>query len=104
MSNEKSEHSMTRFPFLTTLLLAFSLVAIPATATWPTNPNLLDINTATAAQLAALPGMGPVYAQRIIEGRPYTAKNQILNRGILPQPAYDKIAALIIAHRPPKKP
>jgi len=61
---------------------------------------LLDINTATAAQLKALPGMGDEYALRIIAGRPYTAKNQLTTRGILSQAAYEKIRDLIIAHRP----
>jgi DNA uptake protein ComE-like DNA-binding protein len=61
---------------------------------------LLDINTATAAQLKALPGMGDEYVRRIIAGRPYTAKNQLTTRGILPQSAYEKIRDLIIAHRP----
>ncbi|MDR3745079.1 MAG: helix-hairpin-helix domain-containing protein [Acidobacteriaceae bacterium] len=62
--------------------------------------NLLDINTATVAQLKALPGMGDAYVQRIIAGRPYTAKNQLTTRGILPQPAYAAIKDQIIAHRP----
>lgn len=62
--------------------------------------DLLDINMATAAQLKALPGMGDAYVQRVIAGRPYTAKNQLTMRGILPAEAYDKIKALIIAHRP----
>jgi DNA uptake protein ComE-like DNA-binding protein len=62
--------------------------------------NLLDINTATAAQLQALPGMGDEYVRRIIAGRPYTAKNQLTTRGILPQSAYEKIKLQIIAHRP----
>ena len=61
---------------------------------------LLDINTATAAQLKALPGMGDEYVRRIIAGRPYTAKNQLTTRGILPQAAYEQIRDLIIAHRP----
>jgi competence protein ComEA len=61
--------------------------------------DLLDINTATAAELKALPGMGDAYAQRIIAGRPYTAKNQLTMRGILPQTAYAKIKPLIVAHR-----
>jgi DNA uptake protein ComE-like DNA-binding protein len=62
--------------------------------------SLLDINTATAAQLKALPGMGDEYVRRIIAGRPYTAKNQLTTRGILPQSAYEQIRELIIAHRP----
>ena len=62
--------------------------------------DLLDINTATPAQLKALPGMGDAYVQRIIAGRPYTAKNQLTQRGILPAAAYEQIKPLIIAHRP----
>jgi DNA uptake protein ComE-like DNA-binding protein len=62
--------------------------------------DLLDLNTATPAQLKALPGMGDAYVQRIIAGRPYTAKNQLVQRGILPQDAYAKIKDQIIAHRP----
>lgn len=61
--------------------------------------DLLDINTATPEQLKALPGMGEAYAQRVIAGRPYTAKNQLVERGILPATAYAKIKLLIIAHR-----
>ena len=61
---------------------------------------LLDINTATAAQLKALPGMGDAYVQRIVAGRPYTAKNQLNTRGVIPQEEYEKIKDQIIAHRP----
>jgi DNA uptake protein ComE-like DNA-binding protein len=68
----------------------------------PARADLLDINTATPEQLLALPGMGRAYVQRIIAGRPYTAKNQLLTRGILPEPAYEKIAAQIVARRVPK--
>jgi len=64
--------------------------------------NLMDINTATAAQLKTLPGMGDVYAARVIAGRPYTAKNQLVQRGILPQSVYAGISSQIIAHRPKK--
>jgi competence protein ComEA len=64
--------------------------------------NLMDINTATAAQLKTLPGMGDEYAARVIAGRPYTAKNQLVQRGILPQNVYAGISNLIIAHRPKK--
>ena len=62
--------------------------------------NLLDINTATPDQLKALPGIGDGYTQRIVASRPYTAKNQLVTRGIIPQAAYDKVKDQIIAHRP----
>jgi competence protein ComEA len=61
--------------------------------------DLLDINTATPDQLRALPGFGDAYAKRIIDGRPYTAKNQLVTRGVIPQAAYDKVKDQIIAHR-----
>src|SRR5665213_792721 len=51
----------------------------------------LDINTATPDQLKAFPGIGDAYAKRIIDGRPYTAKNQLTTRGILPTGTYNKI-------------
>jgi DNA uptake protein ComE-like DNA-binding protein len=58
---------------------------------------LLDINTATPTQLKALPGIGDAYSDRIINGRPYAAKNQLVSRGIIPQATYDKIKDSIIA-------
>jgi competence protein ComEA len=62
----------------------------------------LDINTASPDQLKAFPGIGDAYAKRIIDGRPYTAKNQLATRGILPPATYNKIKDQIVASKPKK--
>jgi competence protein ComEA len=96
---------MRILPLLTAALLGLTLGFAPAAgAATPGQASAavqcgdpLDLNTATAEQLGALPGIGDKRAAKIIAGRPYKGKDELVKKKIIPKALYDKIKDQIIA-------
>ncbi len=101
---------MKRFVIGVVLALVVSALLISPVATRPaaaadkqgstataSKTDKVDINSATKEQLEALPGIGKAYSQKIVDGRPYANKAQLVSKGVVPQATYDKIKDQIVA-------
>ena len=71
----------------------------PAEKTTPAPNTLIDLNSATKAELETLPGIGEAYADKIIAGRPYARKDQLVTKKVIPQATFDKIKDNVIARQ-----
>ena len=67
--------------------------------TIPAPEDRVDLNSASLNQLMKVPGMTRTWAARIVRYRPYRAKNDLVDKGILPSQVYDRIKDYVIAHR-----
>ena len=63
--------------------------------------SLIDINSASRDDLMTLEGIGEVRADAIIRARPFKAKTELVERRLIPEALYDKIADKVMARPPP---
>ena len=83
------------------LLLGAATAAAAQTRTTPPAANLIDINSASRDVLMTLEGIGEVRADAIIRARPFKAKTELVERRLIPEALYDKIADKVMARPPP---
>ena len=87
---------------LWTATLDAQVKELPKTPVRPVNARIVDINSAPEADIAAT-GIDKAVAKKIVEGRPYRNKRDLVTRQLLSLDQYDKVKDAIVARQPPKK-
>ena len=90
--------------FSTFALVVWSALAGAQTRPANTAANPIDLNSASRDALMALDGIGEVKADAIIRSRPFKAKTELVERRIIPESLYEKIADKVFARPPPASP
>ena len=81
------------------LILVALMLLVGASAQSSQRQEKVDLNSATVDVLKTLPGVSDAYAQRIVVGRPYSSKTQLVSKGIVPEGVYKKFQAQVVAKR-----
>jgi len=76
--------------------------AAGTTAAAPRPEQRVDINHASLDELLKVPGLGQVWAARIVRFRPYRTKEDLLDKGVVTGAVYDRIKDFVVAHRDTK--
>ena len=87
---------------LWTATLAAQIKELPKTPVRPANAKIVDINSAAEADITAA-GIDRAVAKKIVEGRPYRNKRELVTRQLLSPTEYDKVKEAIVARQPAKK-
>ena len=85
--------------FLALLFATATVTSASAAQAASKKAEKLDINTASEDQLKELPGIGDAYAKKIVANRPYKAKDELVEKKVIPKAAYQKIKDRVIAHQ-----
>lgn len=63
-----------------------------------TNAQQININTASSQELEALPGIGPVTAEKIISGRPYNKIEELVGKKVLGNALFNKVKDRLVVY------